>query len=107
MQEQVTRILERMGDGDLAAADDLLPLVYEELRRLARFQMRGRAQTLQTTALVHEAYMRLAGSERDGPAWESRTHFMAVAAKAMRQILASHARARFAASAAGARCAWH
>jgi RNA polymerase sigma factor (TIGR02999 family) len=76
--------------------EGLLEEVYDELRRLARrFLRRGPAgQTLQTTALVHEAYLRLAHRSPDGGPWESRAHFFAVAAKAMRQVLANHARDR-------------
>src|SRR5262249_10878098 len=72
-----------------------MPLVYDELRALARRQVgrrRGATPTLQPTALVHEAYLRLVGS--DGTPWESRAHFFAVAALAMRQVLANHARER-------------
>ncbi|MHC4166328.1 MAG: ECF-type sigma factor [Planctomycetota bacterium] len=88
----VTRILEAIEKGDVKAADELLPLVYEELRRLAARKMSQEApgQTLQPTALVHEAYMRLVGSQsRD---WKSRTHFVAAAAEAMRRILIDTAR---------------
>lgn len=75
-----------------SAAAELLPLVYEELRRLAQSHLRRKspAHTLQATALVHEAYLKLAGSSPDG--WEGRSHFLAVAATAMRQVLANHAR---------------
>jgi RNA polymerase sigma factor (TIGR02999 family) len=86
----VTRLLERMGAGDHSAADQLMPLVYDELRARARRYLRGRAGvSLQPTALVHEAYLRLADAP-DG--WNGRTHFFAVAAIAMRQILLDHAR---------------
>lgn len=88
----VTRILNAIEQGDAGAADELLPLVYEELRRLAARKMSQEApgQTLQATALVHEAYMRLVGSQdRD---WKSRTHFVAAAAEAMRRILIDTAR---------------
>jgi RNA polymerase sigma-70 factor (ECF subfamily) len=79
--------------GDEAAANQLLPIVYDELRARARYYLRsGRAgDTLQPTALVHEAYLRLAGQPAG---WEGRTHFYAVAAMAMRQILIDHARYR-------------
>lgn len=88
----VTRILNAIEGGDSQAADELLPLVYEELRRLAAQQMsRERpGQTLQATALVHEAFIRLVGNE---PAsWDSRDHFFLVAAEAMRRILVENAR---------------
>jgi RNA polymerase sigma factor (TIGR02999 family) len=87
-----TRILNSAQQGHPHAADELLPLVYEELRRLAGHKMAAEASghTLQATALVHEAWMRLAGS--DQPAWENRGHFFAAAAEAMRRILVEHAR---------------
>jgi RNA polymerase sigma factor (TIGR02999 family) len=89
--DKVTHLLEAMGAGDEAAAARLLPVVYDELRARARYYLRsGRAgDTLQPTALVHEAYLRLAGQSEG---WEGRTHFYAVAALAMRQILIDHAR---------------
>ena len=88
----VTRILAAIEKGDARAADKLLPLVYEELRRLAAQKMSHEqpGQTLQATALVHEAYIRLVGSEpRD---WSGKTHFFAAAAEAMRRILIENAR---------------
>lgn len=90
---EVTRLLHDLGHGHREAEADLVPLVYKELRRISRRLMRGEGNhTLQTTALVHEAYLRLA---RPGPnAWKDRTHFFAVAAKVMRRILVDHARAR-------------
>jgi len=93
---EVTRILAAVEDGDQRAAEQLLPLVYDELRRLAA-QKLGRespGQTIQATALVHEAYMRLVQSERTGssPSWNSRGHFFAAAAEAMRRILVERAR---------------
>ena len=89
---QATRLLEAMGDGDPHAAGKLLPLVYEELQRIARAQMsQERAgHTLQATALVHDAYLRLLQGAPDR--WENRRHFMAAAAEAMRRILIEHAR---------------
>ncbi len=89
---QVTRILEAIDQGDRKAAADLLPIVYEELRRLAAWQMSREApgQTLQPTALVHEAWLRLVG-EGD-PRWENSRHFFAAAAEAMRRILVEIAR---------------
>ena len=88
----VTRILRATAEGDARAARDLLPLVYEELRALARAQLRRETpgQTLQPTALVHEAYLRLVGE--DDPGWEGRGHFLAAAARAMRRILVDRAR---------------
>jgi len=88
----LTRILAAIEQGDARAADELLPMVYEELRRLAAQKMSQErpGQTLQATALVHEAYIRLVGSDdRD---WSGRTHFFAAAAEAMRRILIENAR---------------
>ncbi len=88
----VTQLLAAIGGDDPAAADELLPLVYEELRALARAKMAAESPglTLQPTALVHEAYLRLVG---DGEAdWNSRGHFYAAAAEAMRRILVERAR---------------
>jgi RNA polymerase sigma factor (TIGR02999 family) len=90
----VTRILDRVQQGDAHAAEELLPQVYAELRRLAAQRMAGEApgQTLQPTALVHEAWLRLVG---DGPQrWNSRGHFFGAAAEAMRRILIDRARER-------------
>jgi RNA polymerase sigma factor (TIGR02999 family) len=89
---QVTRILESIEHGDANAAEDLLPLVYEELRQLAARQMAHEApgHTLQPTALVHEAWLKLAGSSHQH--WRSRGHFFAAAAEAMRRILIDNAR---------------
>jgi len=88
----VTRILNAIEQGDEKAADRLLPLVYEELRRLAANKMSHEppGQTLQATALVHEAYIRLVGSEDQN--WGGRTHFFCAAAEAMRRILIDKAR---------------
>ena len=88
----VTRILTAIDQGDAKAANELLPLVYDELRRLAARKMSQEApgQTLQATALVHEAYIRLVGSEDQS--WSGRTHFFAAAAEAMRRILIDNAR---------------
>ena len=92
----VTRILSAIQQGDPHAAAQLLPLVYDELRRLATHKMAQEkpGQTLQATALVHEAYVRLVESERRGssPAWSGRRHFFAAAAEAMRRILVDTAR---------------
>jgi RNA polymerase sigma factor (TIGR02999 family) len=88
----VTRILDDVKKGDRHAAEKLLPLVYEELRTLARARLRREApgQTLQPTALVHEAYLRLIGHA--DPGWDCRGHFFAAAAQAMRRILVERAR---------------
>ena len=90
---QVTQILSAIEQGDAQAAEQLLPLVYQELRRLAaqRLVREAPGQTLQATALVHEAYLRLVGKE-DAQRWESRGHFFAAAAEAMRRILVENAR---------------
>jgi len=91
-QQRVTNLLTRWSDGDDAALAELTPLVYEELQRLAHRHMGGErpGHTLQTTALVNEAYLRLA--DQTNPRWQNRAHFFAVAARAMRQILVSYAR---------------
>ena len=90
----VTHILARIDSGDLSSADQLLPLVYEELRKLAaaRLSHEKPGQTLQATALVHEAYLRLVGNESNAAKWDSRGHFFAAAAEAMRRILVDAAR---------------
>lgn len=91
----VTLILERANRGDSQAAEELLPLVYNELRQLAAAKMAGEAagHTLQPTALVHEAWLRLAGNDAGAP-FANRAHFFAAAAKAMRRILIESARRR-------------
>ena len=91
---EVTRLLTAIQQGDELATSRLLPLVYEELRRLARSQMANERKdhTLQATALVHEAYMRLIGNA--DPGWDGRGHFFSAAAEAMRRILIEHARAK-------------
>ena len=88
----VTRILNAIEQGDVKAADELLPLVYKELRHLATRKMSRESpgQTLQATALVHEAYIRLVGAEAQN--WKGRTHFFTAAAEAMRRILIENAR---------------
>lgn len=98
---EVTALLRRAEAGDASALDQCLPLVYDELRRIAsRVARRGRrGATLATTALVNEAYLRLAGSEVGG--WADRGHFFAVAARAMRFIQVDHARQRLAAKRGG------
>jgi RNA polymerase sigma-70 factor (ECF subfamily) len=89
---RVTQLLAEWSHGDDAALGELTPLVYEELRRLAHHFMEGQRpdHTLQTTALVDEAYLRLA--DQTSPSWQNRAHFFAVAARAMRQILVNYAR---------------
>ena len=90
----VTRILDRVQQGEAQAAEELLPLVYAELRKLAAQKMAHEAadQTLQPTALVHEAWLRLGADAQ--PRWENRAHFFAAAAEAMRRILVERARRR-------------
>ena len=96
--QPVTRLLRRMRDGDSLAADELLPLVYEELRALAARAMgqRSAGHTLQPTALVNEAWLRFAG-DGEAPEFQNRAHFLGVAARAMRSVLVDHARRRGAA----------
>jgi RNA polymerase sigma factor (TIGR02999 family) len=93
-QQRVTELLAQWSHGDDAAVGELTPLVYEELRRLAHHFMEGQRpdHTLQTTALVNEAYLRLA--DQTNRRWQNRAHFFAVAARAMRQILVSYARSQ-------------
>ena len=93
---EITLILQQIGRGDPQAAERLLPLVYEELRRLAAARMGREApgHTLQPTALVHEAWLRLGGDHQ--PDWNGRAHFFAAAAEAMRRVLIDHARRRLA-----------
>lgn len=90
---RVTKLIQRLNDGDSAVAEELLPLVYDELRDVAKrlFARQHKGQTLQPTALVHEAWLKLAGHQKG---WETRGHFFSVAARAMRQVLTDHARAR-------------
>jgi RNA polymerase sigma factor (TIGR02999 family) len=94
---EVTRILSAIEQGDPSAAEELLPLVYEELRQLAAEKMAGErpGHTLEATALVHEAYLRLVGSGGE-PHWNGRSHFFAAAAEAMRRILIDNARRKHA-----------
>ncbi len=91
---EVTRILDRVQQGETRAAEELLPLVYEELRKLAAAKMAREAagQTLQPTALVHEAWLRLGGDAQSS--WQGRAHFFGAAAEAMRRILIDRARKR-------------
>ncbi len=90
--QRVTQLLAHWSQGDDAALGELTPLVYDELRRLAHHHMGGQRpdHTLQTTALVNEAYLRLA--DQTNPSWQDRAHFFAVAARAMRQILVNYAK---------------
>ena len=93
---EASRLIDAIGNGDPRAAEELLPLVYQELRKLARARMtqeRGE-HTLQATALVHEAYLRLIGTPDGRCSWDGRGHFFAAAAQAMRRILIEHARAK-------------
>jgi RNA polymerase sigma factor (TIGR02999 family) len=101
---EVTQLLHQWREGNREALDTLLPLVYKELRRLAHFQLRSERtdHTLHSAALVHEAYLRLVGLSP--PQWESRTHFFAIAAKLMRQILVDYARRHRAAKRGGSVC---
>jgi RNA polymerase sigma factor (TIGR02999 family) len=97
----VTELLARWRSGDQNALDALMPLVYSELRQLAQHYLRKERNdhTLQSTALVHEAYLRLAG--QSAPQWQNRAHFFGIAAHLMRQILVEHARGRGAAKRGG------
>ena len=97
--ENLIRLTERATAGDSAAAEELLPLVYDELRRLARARMAREpgglaAQTLQPTGLVHEAWMRLVGEDAAASRWNGRAHFFGAAANAMRRVLVERARRR-------------
>jgi RNA polymerase sigma factor (TIGR02999 family) len=91
---EITRLLEKIAEGDAEASDELIALVYAELRRMATRRMiaAGKDQTLQPTALVHEAWLRLGGPQMSG--WKTRAHFFAAAASAMRSILVDRARRR-------------
>lgn len=92
--KDVTRLLEAWSEGKSEAIDELMPLVYAELKRMAKKYMNSQpsGHTLQTTALIHEAYLKLADQREKR--WQNRTHFFAVAAQAMRHILVDHARAQ-------------
>jgi RNA polymerase sigma factor (TIGR02999 family) len=101
--QEITELLLKWSGGDKGVLDELIPLVYPELRRLARGYMRREARdhTLQTSALINEAYLRLVN--QNGVAWQDRAHFFAVAAQVMRRILVDHARShRYAKRGAGA-----
>lgn len=98
----VEELVDRLESGDGAAVADLMPVVYDELRRLARsYVRRERAQSVQATELVHEAYLRLAGGRPQR--WQGRTHFLAIAAIGMRRLLVERARARGAEKRGGGR----
>ena len=103
MPADITELLLAHGGGDAAALDRLVPLVYDDLRRIARGQLRRRrpGDTLNTTGLVHEAYVRLVDQTRTS--WRDRGHFFAVSAIAMRQIVVDHARRRMRAKRGGDR----
>ena len=93
-RDDITRLLHRWAHGDRDALDELMPLIYRELHKLAKRHMTQQeaGHTLQTTAVIHEAYLKLGGSsDKD---WENRAHFFGVAAKAMRHVLVDHARSR-------------
>jgi RNA polymerase sigma factor (TIGR02999 family) len=94
---EVTRILDRAHQGDPKAAEELLPLVYEELRRLAAHRLAGEQNnhTLQPMALVHEVWLKLSGTDQQN--WNGRQHFFAAAAEALRRIMVDRARRRLAA----------
>jgi RNA polymerase sigma factor (TIGR02999 family) len=100
--QEVSQLLRAWSEGDKAAFDRLMPLVYQELRQMARRYMdrQQAGHTLQTTALIHEAYLRLVDCRQDVP-WQNRSHFFAVAATAMRHILVDYARTRQAAKRGG------
>jgi RNA polymerase sigma-70 factor, ECF subfamily len=100
-RSQVTQLLLDWSKGNKAALDQLMPIIYQELRKLARSYLRSERpdHTLQPTALIHEAYLRLV--DQDLPEWQSRSHFFGVASRLMRQILVDHARSRAAAKRGG------
>lgn len=100
---EVTLLLDRINSGDRAALEELLPLVYDELHAMAGrfFTGKVQGQTLQATALVHEAYVKILGAEGDRKAWDGRGHFFAVAATAMRRVLTDYARRSSAAKRGG------
>lgn len=102
-QDEVTQLLAELGQGGQAAVDRLMPILYGELRQLARRQMRFERSdhTLDTTGLIHEAYVKLVGLDR--MAWQNRAHFLAVAAQAMRRVLVDYAEARRAQKRGGSR----
>src|SRR6185503_15215836 len=93
-QKSITQLLVAWSEGDRAALDELMPLVHAELRRIARNYMRGerKGHTLQTTALINEAYLRLVDQKQVH--WQNRAHFLAIASEMMRRILVDYARRR-------------
>ena len=93
---EITGLLQRIQSGDRASLDAVIPLVYDELKKLASAHLKrsGKVGPMQTTVLVHEAFLKLAGSRQ--PSYEDRVHFYGIASRIMRQILVDHARARFA-----------
>jgi RNA polymerase sigma-70 factor, ECF subfamily len=103
MTMQITRLLQRLRTGDQEAMHDVIPLVYDELKKLARSHLRRElgAVPLETTALVHEAFLKLAGGRH--PSYENRAHFYGIASRLMRQVLVDTARARAAAKRAAAK----
>ena len=104
--EDVSRLLEEIRSGDARARDRLYDVVYEDLRRIARAHLKGRSTgTLGTTAMVNEAYLRLAGAE--DRSWNDRVHFLSVASRAMRHILVDHARSKLTAKRGGGKEALH
>ncbi|MGH9759355.1 MAG: sigma-70 family RNA polymerase sigma factor [Blastocatellia bacterium] len=94
MAERLTQLLVRWSDGDMAALDELMPLVYDQLRRIAKnyFRRERQGMTLQPTALVNEAYLRLV--DHNAVNWQNRAHFYAISASLMREILVDHVRRR-------------
>ena len=106
-RDEITRLLQRVESGEPSAADELLPMVYDELRRLAQSRLASEkpGQTLQATALVHEAYLKLVGDdpEQSAVSWDGRHHFFGAAARAMRQILVDRARRKGAVKHGGGR----
>ena len=102
LQSEVTQLLVAWSNGDQASLDKLMPLVYDELRRTARHYMSGQlpGHTLQTTALIHEAFLKLVGQREKH--WQNRAHFLGVAAQAMRHILVDYARSQHCAKRGGA-----
>ena len=94
MNMQITRLLQRVQTGEREALDDLIPLVYDELKKLARIRLRGEPGPirLETTALVHEAFLKLAAGRH--PSYENRVHFYGIASRLMRQVLVDTARSR-------------
>jgi len=103
---EITELLHRVRAGDQDALRTVVPLVYEELKKLAsaRLHLEGRAVSLETTALVHEAFLRLAGARH--PDYESRSHFFGIASRMMRQVLVDRGRGMRKCATPGKRCGW-